>query len=199
MKFVFGTTLALGSMAATAWAGTSVSVSGSVKNPGSIAVSRAQTLREAVKASGGFGAYADLSRIQVTDSDGRVRTVDLTQLGRHPMVQPGEQIFVPEIDRSTHAIVRGGVAYEGAYEVKPGMTVADVLKQAGASSKANLAAVRVQRVGTDGTVNVNDPNLLAMKLRPGDTVIAPYIGQRNSDRDLLTIALVGLILIVLFD
>ncbi|HRK22047.1 MAG TPA: SLBB domain-containing protein [Fimbriimonadaceae bacterium] len=200
MKFVLGTAAATMALTTTVFAAGAVTVSGAVKKPGTFTVEKSQTLREAIREMGGFTADADLRAIRVTTEQGETRTVDLTQLGKRHQVNQGDSVFVPAIDRSTHVIVRGGVAREGGYVVKPGMTVGDVLSEAGSMKSGAPEGVRVVRTESDGTVKVLKENLLAMHVRPGDTVVAPYMGyQRNSDRDLLTIALVGFILIVLFD
>lgn len=199
MRFVLGTA-ATAAMVTTAWAGGAVSISGAVNMPGSFTVTESQTIQIAVREWGGFSAEADKRFVRITSEQGDSRTVDLTKMGRIHMVGPGDSIYVPKIDRTKNVVVRGGVAREGAYEVTSGMTVSDVLQSAGVFPSANLDAVRVVRTGTDGSVQILKENLLAMKLNPGDSVLAPHMGQRaSSDRDLLTIALVGLILIVLFN
>lgn len=199
MKFVMGIALTA-SMAGLASAGGSVMVSGAVKKPGAFVATKAQTLQETIREMGGFAIDADRRLVRITSEQGEVRTADLTQIGRIHMVQPGDVIHVPAIDRTKNVIVRGGVAREGGYEVRPGMTVKDVLASAGANKNSNWDAVRVVRTDSDGTVKVLKENLLAMHVKPGDSIVAPYMGTvASNDRDLLTIAIVGLILIVLFD
>lgn len=199
MKLVLGTALTA-AMVTTAFAGGAVTISGAVKKPGAFVATKAQTLQQALRDMGGLAYDADRRGIRITSETGQTRTADLTQMGRISMVEPGDSVFVPTIDRTKNVIVRGGVAREGGYEVQPGMTVKDVLTTAGANKQSNWDAVRVVRTEADGTVKVLKENLLAMHVKPGDSIVAPYMGTvASNDRDLLTIALVGLVLIVLFD
>ena len=101
----------------------------------------------------------------------------------------------------TIAALRGG-----AYDFKPGLTVAEVLQEAGISNQAAIDSVRVVRPGADGTHQVLKADYLAMSsgaavpmaLRAGDTVVVPDAkGYTTSDRELLTIIVIGLLIILL--
>lgn len=203
---VFGASSAALVMAFSASSGGSLSVSGAVKKPGTFVISKPQSLTSAIQEFGGFNRDADQRRIRVTSADGSVRTVDLTQIGTIPSVRPGETVDVPAIDRAKSVMVQGGVARGGAYDFKPGLTVADVLREAGASNQAAIDSVRVVRPGADGTHQILKADYLAMSsgaavpmaLRAGDTVVVPYAkGYTTSDRELLTIVVIGLLIILL--
>jgi protein involved in polysaccharide export with SLBB domain len=194
-------------MAYTASSAGAVNVSGAVKKPGAIAISKTQTLQSAIVESGGFALNADKRHIKVTTSDGTVKNVDLTKLGTLHMVKPGDAIEVEAIDPTKSVVVQGGVSRAGAFDFKPGMTVVDVLKEAELSKQAAAHNVKVLRRADDGTVQVTTVDLLAMNagkapamaLRAGDTVAVPFAGATMSDRELLTIVLIGLLILVLID
>lgn len=203
---VFGASGAAFAMAVSATSGGALSVTGAVNKPGTFVISSPQSLSSAIQGFGGFSRNADTRRIRVTSTDGTVRTVDLTQLGTIPAVQPGEAVEVPTVDRTKTVMVQGGVSRAGAYDFKQGLTVVDVLQEAGASNKAAIDSVRIVRPSADGTYQVLKADYLAMStgasvpmaLRAGDTVVVPYAkGAQMSDRDLLTIVVVGLLILVL--
>ena len=203
---VFGASSAAFVMAFSASSGGSLSVSGAVKKPGTFVISSPQSLTSAIQEFGGFNRDADKRRIRVISADGTVRTVDLTQMGTIPAVAPGETVEVPAIDLTKSVIVQGGVARGGAYDFRPGLTVVDVMKEAGTSKQAAIDSVRVVRPGANGTYEVLKADYLAMSsgtsvpmaLRAGDTVVVPYAkGYTTSDRELLTIVVIGLLIILL--
>lgn len=203
---VFGASGAAFAMAVSATSGGALSVTGAVNKPGTFVISSPQSLSSAIQEFGGFSRNADTRRIRVTSTDGTVRTVDLTQLGAIPAVRPGETVDVPAIDRTKSVVVQGGVSRAGAYDFRPGLTVAEVLQEAGASNKAAIDSVRVVRPEADGTYQILKADYLAMStgastpmaLRAGDTVVVPYAkGYTASDRELLTIVVIGLLIILL--
>jgi|SRR5688572_3522023 len=206
MLGIFGASSAALAMAFTASSGGALSVSGAVKKPGTFVISSPQSLSSAIQEFGGFNRDADKRRIRVISPDGMARTVDLTQVGTIPAVHPGDQVEVPSVDLTKSVMVQGGVSKSGAFDFKPGLTVVDVLQEAGVSSQAATDSVRVVRQGSDGRVQVLKADFLAMSggaavpmaLRAGDTVVVPYAkGMQMSDRDLLTIVVIGLLILVL--
>jgi protein involved in polysaccharide export with SLBB domain len=185
----------------------SISVSGAVKQPGELAITRTQTLNEAIRQMGGFRQDADKRKVKIVSLEGEERLVDLTRLGTIPTVHPGERVIVPAIDPATSVVVQGSVSRPGAVEFRPGMTVTDALAEAEPNKRAPLDAVRVLRRADDGTVQVLQADLLAMHagktapltLRAGDTVAVPYSNTQMSDRDLLTIVVIGLLILVILN
>lgn len=206
MLGVFGASSAALAMAFSASSGGALSVSGAVKKPGTFVISSPQSLSSAIQEFGGFNRDADKRRIRVVSVDGTVRTVDLTQLGTIPAVRPGETVEVPEIDRTRSVVVQGAVSNAGAVDFRPGLTVVDVLKQAEPSKLAAVESVRIVRTGASGDVQVINADYLAMStgktaatvLLPGDVVVTPFgKGMMASDRELLTIVVIGLLILVL--
>ncbi len=191
-------------MAMQTAAGAGVVFEGAVKKPGILAVSRPQSLHETVRQMGGFRPEADVRHVRVHRKDGPMKVVDMTQLGIVPSVQPGDRVEVPTIDPTHSVLVQGGVAHAGAYDFRPGMTVRELVRSANPAEKASLEKVRIYRPDKNGTVQVHTANLMAMNLdaealRAGDTVYVPRASVSMSDRELITILVVGLVLIVLLD
>lgn len=200
---ILGCTAAALAMTAAAFATEGVDVSGAVGRPGLAPVTHVQSLHEAVKQMGGFRLDADRRHVKIVSADGATRTVDATKLGIIEAVRPGDRVIVPAIDPMRSVLVQGGVASQGAYDYRPGMTVRDLIAMANPTAQTSLEKVRIYRPDKSGTVEVHTANLLAMNadaeaLRPGDTVYVPRASASMSDRELLTIAVVGLILIVIF-
>lgn len=184
-----------------------VHLSGAVNKPGAYVVSSPQSVQSAIQNMGGFALNADKRHIRIVSQDGTVRNVDLTSLGTIPTVQPGERVEVRAIDPTTSVVVQGGVSRAGAFDFKPGMTVLDAVKQAEPTKHAAMKSVKVLRRADDGTVQVTQADLLAMsggktaplELRAGDTVAVPLANVQTSDRELLTIVLIGLLILVIVD
>jgi protein involved in polysaccharide export with SLBB domain len=182
----------------------SVNVSGAVKKPGALVVSKSQSVSSAIREMGGFALNADKRHIRITIASGEVKNIDLTQLGTIPAVQPGDKIEVGAIDPKTSVIVQGGVSKAGAFDFKPGMTVLDAVSQAEPSKHASMKNVKVLRKGDDGNLEMIDANLLAMSsgsmppmaLRAGDTVAVPF-GQSMSDHELIIIVVIVLLVVLL--
>lgn len=180
--------------------GSSVAVGGAVKKPGIYTVAKTMSVTQALRENGGLLANADDRQIRITSVDGETRIVNLRAQRGIETVAPGDIIEVPFADTGKSVFVRGALRHQGVFDLKPGMTVGDVIKEAELAKINAVEKVQVQRAGADGTINVTDKNLLAMKLMPGDTVVVPYgHSVQTSDRELLTIAVVALVLIVLLD
>lgn len=180
--------------------GSSVAVGGAVKKPGIYTVAKTMSVTQALRENGGLLANADDRQIRITSVDGETRIVNLRAQRGIETVAPGDIIEVPFADTGKSVFVRGALRHQGVFDLKPGMTVGDVIKEAELAKINAVEKAQVQRAGPDGTINVTDKNLLAMKLMLGDTVVVPYgHSVQTSDRELLTIAVVALVLIVLLD
>jgi protein involved in polysaccharide export with SLBB domain len=180
-----------------------VAISGAVKKPGTAVVTRMQSLHEAVDQLGGFRPEADRRSIRIVSKTGAERVVDLTKGGILPAVYPGDRVVVPAADPAKTILVQGDVGFSGAFDFRPGMSVKDAVALAQPSPMGNLESVRILRPDGKGSYEVHTANLLAMNagaeaLRPGDRVYVPRSGFQASDRQLLTIVVIGLILVVIF-
>jgi protein involved in polysaccharide export with SLBB domain len=185
-----------------------VNVSGAVNKPGALVISAPQPLHTAIKDLGGFALNADKRHVRITSADGTVRNVDLTKLGTIHTVKAGDRVDVEAIDPTKSVVVQGGVSRAGAFDFKPGMTVVDVVKEAELSGQASTKSVKVLRRAQDGTVQVLNADLLAMSsgkvppmpLLAGDTVAVPFGSNYEfSDRDILVIVVIGLLLLLIVD
>ena len=181
-----------------------VSVKGAVNSPGQVAVTGPTSLGATLKQLGGARTDADLKRIVVTSADGSKRTVDLTHLGVIPSVKPGDVVNVPVANPSNYISVRGYVANSCTLDFKPGMTLKDALCASAPLQTAGLKKVEVIRQSANGQSEkhafelaaVISPTAESVALKPGDKVVVPR-SFTASDRELITILVIGLLIIVL--
>lgn len=179
-----------------------VLIEGAVQQPQALALQEPTSLREAVRAAGGFAPSADLRNVRIQSPSGAVRTCNLFALGTVPAVQPGDVVSVPRLDPKTVVFVDGRVNNRAPIDYRPGLTLADVL------ASAEPAAGEMERVvvtRTDGQRTAIPaaqlPKLAPITmLKPGDRVAVPHAAAyATSDRELLTILVIALVLIVLVD
>jgi protein involved in polysaccharide export with SLBB domain len=133
-----------------------------------------------------------------------VRTIDATKTGIVPAVRPGDVVTVPTVDPAAYVFVAGGVKKGDPTPFREGMTLLDALREAQPVEGAAVDQIRVLRNSNGGTVETyNLAELLAdsgapVALRAGDRVEVPYARmQSKSDRELLVIVVIGLLLILL--
>jgi len=142
-----------------------VVVLGAVRNPGSFALPDGVTLVEALAAAGGPLPDAQLPLATLTLPGGNEAvTVDLEAAVKNPAgdanqpVPPGAVLFVPA--GRQEVTVLGEVNRPGQYSVKPGMTVLDVIGQAGdVTANARLERVILARDGQEVTVDLEKARL----------------------------------------
>jgi hypothetical protein len=106
---------------------------------------------------------------------------------------------VPEFDQNKYVMVAGAVANPGALPYHDGMTVGEVLKSARPFDEINIDKVRI--VDKNGVKalpqGITEDALYAMVLAPGEAVKVNYPGQSFSNRELLiVVAIVVLILLL---
>lgn len=174
-----------------------VAFDGQVAKEGPVAIAAPTDLRAALQMTGGIGAEGDAKRIELRRADGRTEVVDITTLGPAPLVYPGDQVFVPVLDPSRYVSVSGAVGLPGSVDYRPGLTLSDVLSRAHASQDAGFDHIRITRDG--GEVQTVDltKDAETVVLSAGDAVEVPYAPQTASDRQLITIVVVGLLIILL--
>lgn len=173
-----------------------VSVLGEVVKSGGISIESPTPIRTVLRASA-VRETADLRAVEIFDVNGAARTVDATRLDRRDYVLPGETVFVKPADSSTNVFVKGAVALAGPVPYTSGMTARQAIEAAGGASRAGMERVKLTRTenGVRKTWTVSLGDLKA--LQPGDLVEAPYINAETSDKQLLTIVVIGLVLILL--
>jgi protein involved in polysaccharide export with SLBB domain len=176
-----------------------VDVKGAVVKPGTISLEPNTRLRQAIDAAGGLAANADPMAISIIRAQGGETQVDLTKLGPTPLLKTGDVVVVPEFDQNKYVMVAGAVANPGALPYHDGMTVGEVLKSARPFDEINIDKVRI--VDKNGVKalpqGITEDALYAMVLAPGEAVKVNYPGQSFSNRELLiVVAIVVLILLL---
>jgi protein involved in polysaccharide export with SLBB domain len=176
-----------------------VDVKGAVVKPGTISLEPNTRLRQAIDAAGGLAANADPMAISIIRAQGGETKIDLTKLGPTPLLKTGDVVVVPEFDQNKYVKVAGAVANPGALPYHDGMTVGEVLKSARPFDEINIDKVRI--VDKNGVKalpqGITEDALYAMVLAPGEAVKVNYPGQSFSNRELLiVVAIVVLILLL---
>src|SRR5688572_1791573 len=190
---VLATFAAASAMAAT------VDVKGAVVKPGSVALEPGTRLRQAIELAGGLAPNADPMAISIVRVDGQTTTVDVSKLGPTPTLRAGDVVQVPEFDPKKYVMVAGAVAKPGALPYHDGITVGDVLTTAQPFDEIDIDKVRI--VDENGVKPLPDgitqEQLYTMVLGPGEAVKVNYPGQSFSNRELLiVVAIIVLILLL---
>ncbi|MCH8273291.1 MAG: SLBB domain-containing protein [Armatimonadetes bacterium] len=185
--------------------GSMVTVSGAVEQPGGLAITKTMGLRTALESAGGLREDADPKKIEIRSADGSSKIVDASKLGPVATLRPGDTVSVPILNEDDYVFIKGAVALPGMIEYSPGLTLRDAVRQAAPFDEVGLSTVRLTRTLADGTSETLEINLDAVEsdaaegiaLEPADRIEVPYVGQGKSDRDLLTIVVIGLLVILL--
>ncbi|AHG88395.1 polysaccharide export protein [Gemmatirosa kalamazoonensis] len=126
-------------------------VLGDVAEPGSYRVSSAGTALTALYAAGGPTENGSLRRVEVRRGGRIVDTLDLYDYllradGSHdPRLQSGDVVFVPV--HGARVRVHGEIVRPATYELRPGETMADVMRAAGGFTAAAVRRrVQVSRI-----------------------------------------------------
>ncbi|MEO7453330.1 MAG: SLBB domain-containing protein [Fimbriimonadales bacterium] len=189
----------LATCAAASAMAVTVDFKGAVVKPGSITLETNTCLRQAIDAAGGLSGNADPMAISIVRADGVATQVDLTKLGPTPMLKAGDVVTVPEFDSSKYVMVAGAVSNPGALPYHDGITVGEVLKSARPFDDIDIDKVRI--VDKNGVKalpeGITEEALYTMVLAPGEAVKVNYPGQSFSNRELIiVIAVVVLILLL---
>ena len=148
-----------------------VYVTGYVPRPGAYSVSSLSTLATALMRAGGPLASGSFRNIQLRRGDQVISQFDLYELllkGNRQadrMVQPDDVVLVGPVGPQVALI--GSVNQPAIYELKPGETVADVLRMAGGfSALADRSRLSMERLDDRATIRVRE---LAL---PAETTLA---------------------------
>lgn len=168
--------------------GATVGVSGAVRRPAIYELLGDSNVGNAIRLAGGLKpvAYPPASRIERIDRDNRriVVSVDVdSSEGKSMPMRDGDTLFVPEVlpklERSVTLV--GHVFRPGAYQLRPGMRLSDLLPSAEfLMSGADTGYILIRRESDQSYVEVTSANLAAawanpassenLALRPRDTV-----------------------------
>ncbi len=184
-------------------ADSSIYVMGSVGSPGRYAFAPDLTFLDIMSAAGGPTAAADLLNIRVShrgETRDRVSKINLAAYFESgddtllPRVRPGDVIFVPDrnrnwLEEAPSATIRilGSIGKPGRYRFTDGMTILDLLAEAGGPTKEALqekiVVVNLSCCGNEARLfnlvdfaKKGDFSSLPV-VRAGDTVYVPSVDQ----------------------
>jgi protein involved in polysaccharide export with SLBB domain len=184
-------------------AGGDVTVLGAVANPGLYPFESGMSVRDAILAAGGYRNDADQNRITVRFAGGEQRVLDMNLPESNIVLSPGDSVVVAQRAADQQVFVRGAISKPGLLSFRPGLTVSQVVQEAGPVEGSRLDRVKVLRKEANGrtkTVTVNLSKVIRGEapdepLIAGDIVDVPYPGKSFGLQDGLQIA--GLILLLL--
>jgi polysaccharide export outer membrane protein len=147
-----------------------VTVLGEVVRPDTYELHDDAGLAQALAAAGGLTAAADATAATLT-RDGLRHTVNISVPDLNAQLSPladGDVIYVPELEFRILAL--GQVARPGAYDLKPGAKLLDLISAAGGTLNG---ADEVEIYSADDSTDPYFEGLLSVNptLNPGDTVI----------------------------
>ena len=162
-------------------------VTGEGRRPGLYTVSSLSTLVDALFSSGGPSVQGSMRHIELRRGGSTVATFDLYRFiingdkSKDAKLLPGDVIFIPPV--GPQVAVFGSVRRPAIYEMLPGETIGDALKDAGdVTSLASAARVSLERNAAPGGREAMEVKLdttgLATQLRDGDIVNVVSIVSR---------------------
>lgn len=166
-----------------------VTIVGAVAKTGPLDLEQGLRVRKALDLAGGTAKDADLASITIIHRDLTRTTVDLSTPERvsdpahNRVLQDGDSVEVkalPTVEKKTPMVrIRGQVQNPGQYELKPNMTLEDLIVGAGKLSPlADVEHVQFQSLGEAvRTLNLVEQQKLGLKgkvfLKEGDEVFVP--------------------------
>ena len=181
--------------------GPSITIQGAVNQPGQHPLGEMRSLSSVLQTGGGVAKDANLRTVTIERS-GDTRTVDIAS-GEFALLSPGDIVTVQPIDPSKVIFVSGAVRSSAPLTYRPGMDLSAALSEAGVVPNAGVNHVRVIRNSPTGivktTVNMDSKSTPPsfFEMMPGDKVEVPFASAQTSDRQLVVILLVALVIIVI--
>jgi protein involved in polysaccharide export with SLBB domain len=136
-----------------------VYVTGFVARPGALTLSSLSTVTQALLQAGGPAASGSFRQIELLRGKQRVATIDLYDFllkgdrGADALLQPDDVIHVGPL--GTQVALIGSVNRPAVFELKPGETVADLLRMAGGfSAVADRSRLAVERLDERASVRI---------------------------------------------
>ncbi|MGV3721640.1 MAG: SLBB domain-containing protein [Actinomycetota bacterium] len=169
-----------------------ITLVGAVARSGPMEIEPRLRLRKALDLAGGTSAGADLTRVVVLHPDLSRVVVDLSTPERvtNPAInlelKDGDSVEVPLRPEQPAAVLNpvrivGEVGKPGQFELKQGMTLEDLILQAGGPSPlADLERIELRRLQQKPrTVNLSEQQKLGLdglvRLEPGDELMIPEL------------------------
>lgn len=139
-----------------------VFVTGEVNAPGPVDVYAVERLSDAIARAGDIMSHGS-SRFVTVARDADTLTFDLLRFytdgdfSNNPFLRGGDRIHVPV--SQWHAVITNGVAKAGAYEIKPGETIRDLIALAGGftSSSSRDSVLLARWYGDEGYATMTVP------------------------------------------
>lgn len=162
-----------------------VTVGGAVAKSGPLELDEAPRVYKAIELAGGVAQGADLSKVVIVHQDLTRTVIDLSTPARlsdpahNRLVRDGDSIQVPLRYETGIVSIAGAVANPGSFELKPNMTLEQLIVAAGKlNTLANVENIQVQRMGKPTlTYNLIERQRQGMAepifLEPGDAVLIP--------------------------
>lgn len=166
-----------------------VTIVGAVVKTGPIDLEAGLRVRKAIDLAGGATPQADLTSVTIIHKDLTRTLVDLSTVERvsdpahNRVLEDGDSVDVkslPIVEKKTPMVrIRGQVQTPGQYELKPSMTLEDLIVGAGKLSPlADVEHVQLQSTGGPvQTINLVDQQRLGLKgkvyLKEGDEAFVP--------------------------
>ena len=94
-----------------------------------------------------------------------------------PELLDGDEVVVPRVMDTAYVVGEASSPF-GSYKILPGMTVGDILKMAGGTTR-NADTSNIRLVKADG--HIIDSWVKGKKVEPGDTVIVPQRFRRDTN------------------
>ena len=136
-----------------------VYVLGEVENPGAVRLNAPFRVSSAVEAAGGVKRRGSRRFIEIVEDGETVRLVDLVSflslgdIEANPALKEKQSVYVPPLQ--AFAQIHGEVWNRGAYEVRPGETISDVIRLAGGTTSfADLDRVILERHSPTGRAEI---------------------------------------------
>ncbi len=136
-----------------------VYVLGEVENPGAVSLHAPFRVSSAVAAAGGVKRRGSRRFIEIVEDGETVRLVDLVSflnlgdIEANPSLKEKQSVYVPPLQ--AFAQIHGEVWNRGPYEVRPGETIADLIRLAGGTTSfADLDRVILERHSPTGRASI---------------------------------------------
>ena len=164
-----------------------VSVTGAVKRPGLREVTQLSRLTDLLDAAGGVWPNAVLHRIRLIRDSKEEQILDLTSyyhegdLSHNPHLRSGDQVIVPYGEITSDLVLVRGLGTGTNYQaIKPGETLASLMKRIAHGKNADRGSVTLQRRGGADQPEqqvITADQFSSTTLQPGDVLYINTIAE----------------------
>jgi polysaccharide export outer membrane protein len=163
-----------------------VTLDGAVARRGPQEIQPNQRLYKLLEIAGGVDKDADLTRVRVTHDDEKLTSVvvDISDADRRAnpslniVLRDGDSIFIPSRFKTGFVAIKGAVSNEGTYELRPGMSLEDLLAQGKLLVSADFTRMELKRENSPlRKINLEEQASKGVEgrilLEPGDLLHVP--------------------------